>query len=380
MGVYAADEYSSILDVKKVCGWRVSLMLQLTMRLIVFRTVGLGLFTALTFLTSSCYSAGTPNIKVQFVNPRVGFIVGGRLWRTEDGGASWSVVRSGGFGTFKAEYVGYGHRAIQFVDPQFGVQLGPGLIAMTVDGGQTWSDQHPLPEPVNRQIAPQTVLFISRELGWVVGEFIYKTTDGARSWQVLSKMPLGDSQSEQDPKLGTYTDFMPSLWFMDSNHGVMARVDGKIYLTDDGGVTWEKVFTSGKTIRDLIFLDDNSGWIVGSEGFMARTDDAGRTWKTVQSQSDVTLNSISFAGKLIGCVAGESATILCTNDGGITWRKSSINGLSTPTPLGSISLRDETHAWAVGGNSDPIKPSATAPSSLVIRSDDGGRNWYVVPL
>ena len=356
-------------------------MLRLTMRQIILCTVGLGLFTTLTLLTSSCYSAGTPNIKVQFVNSRVGWIIGRNLWRTEDGGANWSVVRSDGFGTFKAEYVGYGHRAIQFADPDFGVQLGPGLIAMTVDGGRTWSEQHPLPEPVNRQIAPQTVLFISRELGWLVGEFIYKTTDGAKSWQALSKMPLGDSQTQQDPKLGTYTDFMPALWFTDSNHGVMARVDGKIYITNDGGVTWEKVFTAGKTIRDLVLLDDKSGWIVGADGFMSRTDDGGRTWKTVQSQSDVTLNSISFAGKRVGCVAGESATILCTNDGGMTWRRGSINGLATQIPpLGSISLRDETHAWAVGGNSDPMMPSATAPSSLVIRSDDGGLNWYVVRL
>lgn len=337
--------------------------------------------TALTLAMFSCSATGTPNIKVQFVNSKVGFIVGRNLWRTEDGGAKWTVVRGTGFGTFEAEYIGYGHRAIQFVDPDFGVQLGPGVIAITVDGGRTWSEQRPLPEPVDRQVAPQTVLFISRELGWLVGEFLYKTTDGARSWQALSKMPLDDLQTQKDPKLGTYTDFMPSLWFTDSNHGVMARVDGKIYITNDGGATWEKIFTAGKPIRDLVFLDDKSGWIVGADGYMSKTDDGGRTWKIVQSQTDVTLNSISFAGKRIGCVAGESATILCTNDGGITWRKGSINGLSTPLPpLGSISFRDEAHGWAVGGNSDPMKPSVSAPSSLVLRSDDGGLNWSVVDL
>lgn len=143
---------------------------------------------------------------------------------------------------------------------------------MTVDGGRTWSEQRPLPPPVNRQIAPQTVLFISRELGWVVGEFIYKTNDGARSWQLLSKMPLGDSQTQQDPKLGTYADFMPALWFTDSNHGVVARLDGKIYVTHDGGVSWERVFTAGNTIRDLIFLDDKNGWIVGADGYISRTE------------------------------------------------------------------------------------------------------------
>jgi photosystem II stability/assembly factor-like uncharacterized protein len=81
------------------------------------------------------------------------------------------------------------------------------------------------------------------------------------------------------------------------------------------------------------------------------------------------------------CAAGDNGTILCTNDGGATWKQGSIRGLSAPMPpLGSISLLDETHAWAVGGNSDPMKPSLTAPSSLVVRSDDGGLNWSVANL
>ena len=356
-------------------------MLPLTMRQVVSSITGLLLLLELTLVASSCSGTGSPNIKVQFVNSRVGWIVGRNLWRTDDGGANWKVVRGDGFGTFEAEYIGYGHRVIHFVDPDFGVQLGPGVLAKTVDGGRTWSEDYSLPQQADKATPPQTVLFISRELGWLVGEFIYKTTDGAKTWQTLGKMPLDDPEVEQNPKLGSYTDYMPSLWFRDSNHGVLAQVDGKVYATNDGGATWEKVYTAGKPIRDLVFVDEKTGWIVGVEGLMLRTDDSGRSWKVIQTNTDVTLNSISFSGKRTGCAVGYDGIIMCTTDGGTTWRKGNIKGVPDPVPpLGSISLVDDTHAWAVGGNSDPMKPSTTAPSSFVVRSDDGGLNWYVVNL
>lgn len=344
-------------------------------------SMGLQLLLGLAVVTSSCSGNGTPNVKVQFVNPKVGWIVGKNLWRTEDGGVTWTAVRGAGFGTFDSEYIGYGHRAIQFVDPDFGIQLGAGVLAKTVDGGRTWSE-YPLPESTGQDIPPQTVVFLSRELGWLVGKFIYRTNDGAKTWQALTKTPLGPSQVEPDRQFHpTYADYMPALWFTDSSHGVMARVDGHIYVTNDGGVSWEKVFTADRMIRDLVFVDRNTGWIVGTEGLLMKTDDGGRVWNVIPTHTEVTLHSISFGGKRVGCAAGDNGTILCTNDSGKTWGKRSINGLSAPiSPLGSISLLDENRAWAVGGKSQAAEPSLTSPSSLVVRSDDGGLNWYVVDL
>jgi hypothetical protein len=166
-----------------------------------------------------------------------------------------TAVRAAGFGTFKAEYIGYGHRAIQFVDPDFGIQLGAGVLAKTVDGRRTWNE-YPLPETTGQDIPPQTVVFVSRELGWLVGKFIYRTNDGAKTWQALTKTPLGPSQAEPNRQFHpTYADYMPALWFTDSSHGVMARVDGHIYVTNDGGVSWERVLTADRMIRDLVFVD-----------------------------------------------------------------------------------------------------------------------------
>lgn len=352
------------------------------LRHVVLWFIGFQFLIGLTLASSSCSPKTTPNIKVQFVNSEVGWIVGRNLWRTDDGGATWTAVRLDGFGTFKAEYIGYGHRAIQFIDPDFGIQLGPGVLARTVDGGRTWSE-HPLPKPTRQDIPPpQTVVFISRDLGWLVGEFIYRTSDGAKTWQPLSRPPSGGFEGETPRQFyPTYTDYMPALVFTDAHHGVLARVDGSIYVTEDGGVTWEKTFAVDRKIRDLIFVDHSTGWIAGTEGMLLRTDDGGRTWHDIPTHISVTLHSISFAGKRIGCAAGDNGTILYTHDSGRTWRKGSINGFSgSIPPLGSISLLDENRAWAVGGSAERFELSLTAPSSFVVRTDDGGISWHKVDL
>ncbi|HZE71264.1 MAG TPA: YCF48-related protein [Pyrinomonadaceae bacterium] len=324
---------------------------------------------------------GTPNIKVQFVNSRAGWIVGERLWRTDDGGLTWKTVRSNGFGTFKAEYVGYGHRAIQFIDSEVAVQLVGNTLAKTTDGGRTWAQKLPIPTPDNQDIPPQTVFFFSRELGWIVGELVYRTTDGGSNWQVVSSTPLGDSQNQRNMRIApAYADYMPSLWFTDPKHGVMARLDGEVYATSDGGDTWQLVLRADRRINDLIFVDAQDGWMVGTEGFLAKTVDGGRTWTTLRTPTTADLNSISFAGKRIGCAVGEDGTILFTKDGGLTWNIAPIPFTRSRPPLASIGFADELHAWAVGGNSDPMKPSLSAPSSVVVATDDGGQTWRVVQL
>ena len=64
-----------------------------------------------------------PNVRVQFVNRDVGWIVGPRLLQTSDGGRTWKEIRSDGYGTLTSESIGFGHRQIQFITPASGVQL-----------------------------------------------------------------------------------------------------------------------------------------------------------------------------------------------------------------------------------------------------------------
>jgi photosystem II stability/assembly factor-like uncharacterized protein len=317
----------------------------------------------------------TPNIKVQFVDSRVGWIVGARLLRTTDAGRTWNVIRNNGFGTFEAEYIGYGHRSIQFIDSKVGVQLAGNVLAKSTDGGVTWTKHLSIPKPVGQEIPPQSLFFISPEVGWVVGEYLYHTTDGGRTWISLCKTPVGDHQRQRAMRVApTYADHMPAIWFYNATNGVMARLDGAIYLSNDGGRTWEMILRVDNRITDMYFINSEQGWIVGDGGFMARTDDGGRKWTLLSPQTKTNLTTIFFLNTQLGWTAGFDSTILYTRDGGVTWQKSSVMGIGA-TPLASISFSDPLHGWAVGGNSDPMYPSLSAPSNVVLWSDDGGQSW-----
>jgi hypothetical protein len=139
------------------------------------------------------------------------------------------VIRNEGFGTFKTDYIGYGHRSIQFIDSQVGVQLGGNVLAKTSDGGATWDDRLAIPKPPGQDNPPESVFFISPDVGWVVGEYVYHTTDAGRTWTPLCKTPVGNQQRQRAMRIApSYADYMPAIWFSDAKSGLMARLDGNI--------------------------------------------------------------------------------------------------------------------------------------------------------
>jgi photosystem II stability/assembly factor-like uncharacterized protein len=320
----------------------------------------------------SC-SDRSPNVRVQFVNSQVGWIVGPRLLQTKDGGRTWQAIRSDGYGTFKAESIGFGHRLIQFIDPNFGVQLDLHAIAKTQDGGGTWSEEVSIPK--KGEIPSGSLFFLSRDVGWLVTEAVYQTRDGGRTWKRLAQTPLGLDHRQRQMRIApTMANFIPALWFTDSEHGIMARLDGEIYHTRDGGQTWTKTWSQERKFTDIFFVDNQNGWITGNQGFIAGTKDGGVTWSPVVTSTQMDLNSIFFISDKLGWAVGSRSTILYTKDGGATWAKARVSGL-TPAPLASVSFADPLHGWAVGGNSDPMYPSLLAPSNVVLSSEDGGQIW-----
>lgn len=327
----------------------------------------------------SCTANRNPNVKVQFVNPQVGWIVGTQLLNTTDGGRTWNVIHSEGFGTFEAEYIGDGHRSIQFIDSRTGVQLGGNVLAKTTDGGRTWTERFSIPKPAGQEIPPQSLFFISPEEGWLVGEYVYQTTDGGRSWISLCRTPVGNNQRQRAMRIApSYADYMPAIWFSNPENGLMARLDGEVYSTNDGGKSWKLTWRVDKKITDMFFINNQEGWVAGDEGFIARTSDGGKTWSPSSAQTKDDLTSIFFLNKQLGWAAGYNGTILYTIDGGVTWLRSSVAGLMGSPPLASISFTDPLHGWAVGGNSDPMYPSLFAPSNVVLSTDDGGQTWRAI--
>jgi photosystem II stability/assembly factor-like uncharacterized protein len=135
----------------------------------------------------SCYRNGVdfPNVKVQFIDSQNGWIVGPRLWKTNNGGDTWKEVRSQGNGTIKSQVLFTDRQIVQFVNPEVGWMMTDRGIIKTTDGGQTWQNAAPI--PLNEQeVRPLSIFFISPQEGWTVGENIYHTNNAGQDWAKLS--------------------------------------------------------------------------------------------------------------------------------------------------------------------------------------------------
>jgi photosystem II stability/assembly factor-like uncharacterized protein len=320
------------------------------------------------------------NIKVQFVNSSIGWIVGPRLLRTTDGGRTWISISEGGTGTFKVEDISIGRQKIQFMSPGLGWSLEGEGIARTADGGFTWSNTK---ITVGKDYSLESLFFMSADEGWAVGKYVYHTGDGGRSWQKLSETPKGDPQRQIDMHVAEENaNYNPALWFTDANHGLMARLDGEVHETNDGGRTWKMVWKVDRRIEDVFFVHKQSGWMVDSEGIISRTIDGGHSWSIVRTPTTNSLHSVFFINEQIGWAVGDDAAILYSKDGGSTWKQATVIGLSKPfPPLASVSFTDNLHGWAVGGLSESVKQGSGAPlPNVVLTTNDGGESWRLARL
>ena len=114
---------------------------------------------------------------MKFINRNFGYVTGNRpgsgenLFRTTDGGATWTPVYPNG---------GY---SIDFIDANHGWVLNTGGLGYrTTDGGATWQ-QMLLP---NQGFTPSILKldFINQNDGWAVGwdGYAAHTTNGGATW------------------------------------------------------------------------------------------------------------------------------------------------------------------------------------------------------
>ncbi len=343
-------------------------------------TSNIALMCALIFVSTlvSCNTVESPNVDVQFVTSRVGWIIGPRLLQTTDGGQTWIELREKGAGTVEAEDILQGRNWMQFLNKEVGFSVGGSGIAKTLDGGRTWSSTVVTD---GRDQSLGSLFFISAQEGWVVGNHVYRTDDGGIRWIRLCETPSGDETTQRGMRIApSYAVNNPTLWFTSRKDGLMARLDGEVYRTGDGGNTWELAWKAGKSITDLFFVSNQDGWVVGKGGLVARTTDGGQTWSSVYVPTNADLTSVFFIDKESGYAVGYESTVLYTKDGGLTWKQGLVNEELKSQPLASVAFSDEKHGWAVGGAGDPMAPSLSAPSNLILATDDGGQTWRRVRL
>lgn len=193
---------------------------------------------------------------VKFIDRNLGYAAAGGsssdgLYRTTDGGATWS----------KYDDLNAGH-TIDFVGAQHGwvFNLG-GLGYRTIDGGETW-EQMLLPEPPSGGVIVNKIDFINENEGWAAGWYGYvaHTIDGGRTWQ------LQEVATQQHVMLGLNVVSPTEAFAMGAFQGVPSEPPA-VFHTNDAGETWtQHPIPAQYSLSTIHVRPSRQVWAAGFDG------------------------------------------------------------------------------------------------------------------
>lgn len=315
--------------------------------------------------------------------------VGGGVFKTTDGGESWTPMTDKYFGgTIGAiavapsnpdvVYVGGGEFAIRG-----NVSHGDGMWK-TTDGGKTWTN---IGLNDTRQIAKVRVHPTNPELVYVAAQGhvwgpnaergIFRSKDGGATWQRI--LFRDDSTGAADLAMDPSDPNVLYAGFWQAHRRPWMLVSGGkgsgMFKSTDGGDTWTEITrrpglpaglwgnigisVSGANPRRVYAI------IEADEGGVFRSDDAGATWQRVNDERKLRQRAWYYTKiyadpKNADVVYASNVQFQVSRDGGKTW-----SNIGTPHS-------DSHDLWIAP---DDPQRMAEANDGGVNISLDGGRNW-----
>lgn len=299
---------------------------------------------------------------------------GPKLWKSEDAGESWEVSAD-----FSADRAFLLNRVLCEENSVYVSTFGPGIhegkLYRSADGGKTWTDiTNGLPRSV-LDIAvdpsnPKSIYVTTHIYG------VYHSSNGGKTWSEMTGFPdIGSYDIEVDPTSPNIL-FAAGLggsvpdWVLED--GYTFKDEAGVYKSTDGGKTWKQVLTTTNECRAVRISPENHNLIFASslsDGFFVSAD-AGETWKNYNNGLDSTnLTSVWVAKDKVyvgtqgfGVYAGD----MNSSTGSVVWAAGRSN---KPVPdVYNLQIQvDPTDSNRIYVSSNP---------GGLFRSDDGGKTWY----
>jgi photosystem II stability/assembly factor-like uncharacterized protein len=281
-----------------------------------------------------------------FSDAQHGFYVNGigKIFKTVDGGQQWKMV---------LHKPGTYFRTVAMVDAQLGFagNIGtdyfPGVtdttpLYVTRDGGESWAAVAGVAGPQVKGLCAIDVVksqFINagkleqRTLVHAAGRvggpaYLMRSLDGGASWSAI----------DMNPHVAAITD----VKFFDEMNGMViggddanvARSHAVVVTTRDGGVTWQRAYTSARPYElswKVSFPSRQIGYVTVqnynpdkavTQRVVAKTTDGGKGWSELPLVEDFAVRQfgVGFADDNTGWV-GTTTSGFATKDGGKSWTR-----------------------------------------------------------
>jgi photosystem II stability/assembly factor-like uncharacterized protein len=263
-----------------------------------------------------------PNSRISFVDALHGWIVGdykgvGQIWQTSDGGSTWKAI--GQLRDTHSDWDFTSAVQMKFIDRKFGWIIETFSVWRTDDGGRNWKKTTLFSKP-EEQGQPTGGFFLNSNKAWVCGTKgrVFITSDGGRTWDIKN--------------VDGFSEFS-NIEFINEREGWLnSSLNGTMYRTLDGGNSWQLLpkLTSGAHLESINFIDDQLGWAVGrlvnedsdrasTKGIVLNTRDGGLNWQPINvGGQESFFNRIHFTDSLNGWLFAQD-NIYHTKNGGETW-------------------------------------------------------------
>jgi len=321
-----------------------------------------------------------PN-KIYFFDVLNGIVIGEcdekiAILRTADGGNSWETQKIEQFTSIDGIQVGK-DSTLYFIATKGGDDWRK-LFCTTTDTFKTWQIRSSSSYDISSffVMEDQTIFSVMADSTYFSN--VMKSRDGGFTWEFNFALNAGG---------GEIIFRNNHSAFINNSFGLGRRGGNSNFLwqTDNGGISWIlKKFSS--TLTDINFIDKNIGYAAGgsygwhgyTSGMLFITHDGGISWEIVPQFRGFFISQCQFYNNSAGFIiaGGWSTNVFKTTDAGSDWYsvfQDNYDSLGFGFTGAELAFTDDDVGYIVGSYwRDPSNGAG------ILGSKDGGENWDLV--